>query len=911
VLQGRDAERARITALVDGAVAGRGGALVLRGQPGVGKSSLLADIAADVGAAHAGPVAVLRTQGIESESPLAFAALQRLLRPVRDHAGQLPGPQEHALRAAFGEVAGGDVDRFMVFLGALNLLAEAAEQQPVLAVVDDAHWLDDASAAALLFVARRLENERVALLFAAREGDVRTFDSGDLPSLPLGGVDAAAAARLLGERAGVVVPRDVSDVLVAGTGGNPLALVELADSLPAEQLSGVAPLPARLPLTEGVERAFLDRYRRLDTAARTVLLVAAADDSGRVTVVRSASGQLGGDDEGWAAAERSGLLRVRDVTLELRHPLVRSAVYGGATSTERRRVHRALAGALTGAADADRRAWHLAASVEEPDEAVVAELDRAADRAVGRGGHEAAAAAWERAAELSTDADERARRLYWSARSAWLGAQPGRARALADAAAASAVDPCLLADIRRQRARIEWNTGVLDVGHRMVLEAAAEVAPVDPRRAREMAMFAAALAAFGARSGTGLDPASLVPEPGPGAPARERCFSALLLGLDAVGREDWYRATTQLRAALDLAEDLADDDQDLLPNLGIAALHIGDDQAAFRFDDRLLTRARSTGALVMILYALTRRSVPQLATGQWSAAAAAVAESLPLAESTGQPGLTALPTAVLAVLAAWHGEDAVDRHVAAVERLAAEHPLGILGAVVFDLLRWARGVQAWPTPATALRHLEQIAHPVSRRLAAVDRIEAAVRAGRAELAQTWIDDLATFAEPTGSAWAHAAAEHGRALLADGSEAEGHFGRALQWHERSLRAPDRARTELAYGEFLRRTRRRVDARTHLRAALETFEDLGAEPWAERARAELRASGETARRRDASAVPELTPQELQVATLVRQGMSNRDAAAQLFLSPRTIDFHLRNVFAKLGVASRTELAALPLD
>jgi DNA-binding CsgD family transcriptional regulator len=906
VLQGREDERARIAALVDGARAGRGGALVLRGQPGVGKSTLVAD-AAD----RAGEVTVLRTQGIESESPLAFAALQRLLKPVLSWADRLPAPQAQALKAAFGETAGGEADRFLVFLAALSVLAEAAEQRPVLAVVDDAHWLDDASAAALLFVARRLENERVALLFAARDGDVRSFDSGDLPDLSLSGVDQAIAARLLGEQAGVTVPREVSAPLVAGTGGNPLALVELGSALSAAQLSGAEPLPARLPLTDGVERAFRDRHQRLPASAQTVLLVAAADDSGRLTTVRAAAAALGADDDGWAAAERSGLLRVRHAALELRHPLVRSAVYGGATSTERRQVHRALADALDGAVDADRRAWHLAASVAEPDPTVVAELDRAAERAVRRGGHEAAAAAWERAAELSTDADERGRRLYWAARSAWLGAQPARARHLADAAAATAVEPGLLADIRRQRARIEWNTGVLDVGHRMVLEAAAEVAPVDPRRAREMAMFAAALAAFGARSGTGIDPAALVPEPAPDAPARDRCFSGLLLGLDAVLHEDWSRATPHLRAALALAEDLADDDQDLLPNLGIAALHIGDDAAAFRFDERLLSRARSTGAVVMILYALTRRSFPQLATGQWAAAAAAAAEALPLAENTGQPGLTALPTAELALLAAWRGEDSVDRHLTAVERIAAEHPLGILGAVVFDLVRWARGVQAWTAPATALRHLEQIAHPVSARLAAVDRMEAAVRAGRADLARAWADDLAAFAGPTGSAWAHAAAEHGRALLAQGADAEAHFVRALEWHERSLRIPDRARTRLAYGEFLRRARRRVDARAHLRAALETFEDLGAEPWAERARTELRASGETARRRDTTAAAELTPQELQVARLVRQGLSNRDAAAQLFLSPRTIDFHLRNVFAKLGVASRTELAALALE
>ncbi|MGZ4591800.1 MAG: AAA family ATPase, partial [Actinomycetes bacterium] len=296
MLQGRDTERAAVAALIDEAWAARGGALVLRGQPGVGKSALLAD-----GVARAEGMLVLRTAGIESESPLAFAALQRLLRPVMGHVDRLPVPQARALRAAFGE-AEGDGDRFLVFLAALSLLAEAAEQGPVLAVVDDAHWLDEASAAALLFVARRLQVERVALLFAARDGDVRRFDSGDLPGITLGGLDEAAAGALLAERAGGPVPAEVRYRLTGATGGNPLALVELAEALTADQLGGRAPLPAQLPLTEGVGRAFLDRYHRLPEPAQALLLVAAADDSGRVVTVRQAAATLGADDEALHAA---------------------------------------------------------------------------------------------------------------------------------------------------------------------------------------------------------------------------------------------------------------------------------------------------------------------------------------------------------------------------------------------------------------------------------------------------------------------------------------------------------------------------------------------------------------------------------------------------------------------------------
>jgi DNA-binding CsgD family transcriptional regulator len=907
VLQGRDVEQRRVSALLDDARAGRGGALVLRGQPGVGKSALLRD-AAD----RAQGMTVVRTQGIESESPLAFAALQRLLRPIMGCADRVPAPQARALRAAFGEAADGDADRFLVFLAALSVLAEAAEQAPVLAVVDDAHWLDDASAAALLFVARRVENERVALLFGAREGDVRQFDSGDLPSVDVGGIDQEAGRRLLADHAGVAVPRAVSDALVAGTGGNPLALAELAEALPADQLSGLSPLPGRLPLTGGVERAFLDRFRRLPVPAQAVLLTAAADDSGRVAVVRSAAAELGADDDGWAAVERSALLRVQDGTVDLRHPLVRSAVYGGATSTERRRAHRALATALTGTADVDRRAWHLAASVDEPDDTVVAELERAADRATSRGGQEAASAAWERAAELSVAPEARARRLFLAARAAWLVGSTSRAHMLADSALSLTQEPTLRADVRGLLAHLEFHGGSLDRAYGMLLDAATEVAPHDRGRALELAMLAAALGAFGARWDTDVTPIDLVPTGAAEGSTRDRCLVDLVRGLDAVAHADWQPGVEFLRRAVAVSGELSTGaDEGLLLNLGVAAWPLGDDDVAMRLQDRLLAHARENGAVVMVVHALTRRSLPELATGRWDAAGRGAAEALTLAENSGQPVLAAWPAAVLAVLAAFHGAgDDLETHAATVERVAAGHSLGIVTDLVTDLVRWARGLRDAHTPTAGLPHLEQICSMPVRHLTAVDRFEAAVRAGRSDLAGRWVEDLARYAEGSGAAWARAAVEHGRALLADDASAEEHFRRALEAHASSPRTPDRARTELALGSLLRRSRRRVEARTHLRAALGVFEALGAEAWAERARQELRASGETARRRDAEDTPVLTPSERQIAALVREGLSNRDIAGRLFVSPRTVDFHLRNVFAKLGVASRTELAASSL-
>jgi DNA-binding NarL/FixJ family response regulator len=903
VLAGRDAERAAIAALLDAARTGSGGALLVRGVAGSGKSTLLATALTD-----AAGMTVLRTSGVESESPLAFAALQRLLWPLRARIDTLPAPQRAALRAALGE-AEGEGDRFLTFLGTLSLLADAAEDAPVLAIVDDAHWLDDASAAALLFAARRLQAEPVALLFAARDGDARRFDAGDLPTVVLGGVTGADADALLATHAGGEIDPAVREQLVAGTGGNPLALIELAGVLTGEQLSGRAPMPTPLPLTGGVERAFGDRYRRLDEPAQRFLLVTAADDTGRLTVIRDAAERLDAGDAALDDAEKAGLLRVDGGVVSLYHPLVRSAVYRAATSAQRRAVHRALADVLT--SDPDRRAWHLAAAADRPDDTVVAALDGVAERAAARGGHEAAAAAWARAAELTGGGEDRGRRLYLAATSAWLGAHPSRAAALATAAAADVTEPRLRAQLLTLQGQIEWNTRSLNDGYDLILQAAQVAAGADETMAAHLAMLAASLSAFGARSPRAVNPVALVSEPTPDAPPRVRAAWALLQGFGAVAGQHWAAAAESFRSAFAVTDaDPVDDDHVLQPNLGIAAFLIDDDERGLRLHEHQLTAARAAGALSMVEHALTRGFHSQIATGGWSKAAGAAAEALPLAASTGHPGLTALPTAELALIAALRGDAVADRHLTVVSAIREAHPIGITDGLAVDLTHWARGLRAATQPATALHHLEQIGGPALRRMAALDLFDAAVRGGRPDVARTWLAELEQFAAGTGAPGATAVVEHGRALLAD-DDAEIHFARALAAHADSPRLPDRARTHLAYGEHLRRARRRVDAREQLRTALALFEDLGASPWAERAAAELRASGETARRRDVSTTTELTAQERQVTALVRQGLSNRDAAAQLFVSPRTVDFHLRNVFSKLGVTSRAELTALRLD
>jgi DNA-binding CsgD family transcriptional regulator/tetratricopeptide (TPR) repeat protein len=913
ILHGRQAEQAAIAELLESARQGVGASMALVGEAGSGKSSLLRDA---VG--HAGQdMTTVATSGVESEAPLAFAALQRLLRPLWTHMAAVPAPQAHALRVALGEEGGEVGDRFLVFMGALSLLAAEAEQRPVLAIVDDAQWLDDASAAALHFVARRITMEPIALLWAAREEGKQRFDLGEIPVLQLTGLGLEGVSAILEEQAQAVVAPEVSALLLATTGGNPLAVRELTHVLTGEQLAGGAPLPPRLPVTERVQRVFLDRARRLSQDAQTVLLVASADDSARLATVLRAAQCLGADPTSLMEVERSGLVTLTDDGITLRHPLVRSAMYGAAPSAERRRVHAALAEVLTREEDADRRAWHRSASVVEPDAGVVAELAEAAVRAEKRGGHEAASAAWARAAELTEDSAERARYLFAASRTAWVSGHPARAKDLAERAIGEATDPQLLADARRLRGRIEWNTGSVQLANRMLLAAAVGAADHDPARAREMAAEAVSVAAWGGESGSGMDATTIVDPPSGSAPARERTYDRMLRGLARVVARDYAGAAPPLREAFGIYEELPED-YELLPNLSIGAMHLGEFDRSEAYMTRLLARARNEGVLVMVLYASTRLTMTDLVAGRWSDAVGHATEAVTLGEVTGNHVLAGTPRAFLLLLAALRGEeDTFEGLAPKLHAATSRGSAGVLDVVLRDVEHWAHGVRQASRPASAFHHFAQMSHDVTRRMAGLDRIEAAVHADQSEAARWWVEDFASFAAATGQAWAGAVAEHGRALLADPGSAEDHFRRALALHGRAgdtgaaARPFNRARTQLAYGEYLRRSRRRVDARTHLRACLDTFEAMRAQPFAERAAQELRASGETARKRDEPGGTVLTPQERQVAQLVRRGLSNKDVAAQLFVSPRTVDFHLRNVFSKTGVTSRSELAALALD
>src|SRR5215208_4953621 len=526
MLYGRDAERSAVTALLDAARDSRSGVLVLRGQAGAGKSALLQDAVE-----QASDLQVLEAQGIESEAELAFAGLHQLLRPILGQVDGLPGPQATALRAAFGLEHGRGNDRFLVSVAVLSLLAEAAERQPVLCVVDDAHWLDEASANALVFVARRLEAEGVVLLFAARDGDPRRFGAVGLPELEIGGLDGVAVAALLAERAAVPVDPQVRDRLLKRTGGNLLALVELPSVLTSDQLSGAQPLPLRLPLTDGVEYAFLERVRRLPDDAQALLLIAAAEDTGRqATVTGAAAAALGAGVAALDAAEAAGLVRVRAGAIAFRHPLVRSAVYQGATSSQRRQAHLALAGAADREGDADRRAWHLAAAAVEPDERVVRELDAAAERASGRGGFEAASSALERAATLTADPHSRGRRLVAAAEHAWAAGQLGRTAGLLEAVRPLATEPLLRADVGRLRGSFELSVGSVAAAQPILVQAALDAAPVDPGRARRILAGAAEAAWLEADRNAGADLSRAAARLGPADSDHDRYFADLTAG---------------------------------------------------------------------------------------------------------------------------------------------------------------------------------------------------------------------------------------------------------------------------------------------------------------------------------------------------------------------------------------------
>jgi DNA-binding CsgD family transcriptional regulator len=899
VLYGRDLEREQIGALLRAARQSRSSAVVIRGEPGVGKSALLEDTRERAQDMH-----VLTARGVESESELPFAALHQLFRSSIRYAENLPTPQRDALEGALGLGDNGKHERFLVSAACLTLLSELAERRPVLCLIDDAHWLDNASADALLFVARRLDAEGVVILFGAREGDIRSFEARDVPSLFLTGLDAESSATLLARAVPGDVAPPVLERLLQQTAGNALALLELPAALTAAQLAGGAPLPQALPLTRQVETVFLERVRRLSDEAQRLVLIAAAEETGELALVLRASSRFGAGLDALAEAEHASLLRAHGTQLEFRHPLVRSAVYGAATSVERSDAHRALAEALEDDHD-DRRAWHLASSVLDHDEGIAQMVEEVSERAQARGAHGSAARAFERAAQLSVDEAHRVRRLVAAAQAFGIAGEDGQSVALARQVLPQTRDPDQRADLINVLALAESRRGRPPEAVAMWIQAAREVAEVHPNKAIELLVHATASAAQSRDFQAGSEIAKLAETIDD---ERSTFVANIFNALGAHAHGDAAGAAELMEQALAFGATSEDTTELLMASLGAAWL--GDDRRHEEFLGRGVSLARERGEVGALAELLSFRAAQLITAQRFDEAAIAATEALQLAHELGAENYTAIPLNAIAVRAAVRGEvEEAQRGGTEVVRLARAHGLPLragAGQWTLGLVEMGRG--CW---ADALDHFDGAARdePLVANLVATDRIEASIRAGRRDHAAAVLEAFGAWAISAGPAWARPRLTSCRALLADGEEATALFEEALNLSHQA-RPFDLARIHLLYGEHLRRERRRADARVELRAALEGFEQLHAAPWAERAASELRATGETARKRNPSTLSQLTPKEIQIARLVAEGRSNKEVAAQLFLSPRTIDYHLRNVFTKLGLTSRTQLAHVPL-
>jgi DNA-binding CsgD family transcriptional regulator len=913
MLYGRHQERARIAGLLAGARQGRGGALVIRGEAGIGKHTLLADAAA-----QAAGFRLLRATGVEAEVELPFAAVQQLLGPVLDRLDRLPAPQAQALRGAFLVEAETQANQFLIQLGALSLLAVVAAEQPLLCLLGQARWLDPASADALVFVARRLAAEPIVVLFAARDGEARQFHALGLPELRLGGLEPAAAGELLAAHVGPLAPQ-VRERLISETGGNPLALLELPANLTPQQLAGRAPLPQRLPWSARLAQVFLTRVRTLPDATQRLLLVAAAEDTGELATILAAGAGLGIGPVALAPAERAGLVHVADWQLVFRHPLVRSAVYQAATVFARRAAHRALVEVLTGGQQADRRAWHLAAATLGPDEQVAGALEASADRARRRGGPAAAAAALERAAALSPDPMLRARRLVAAAEDLWQAGHVNRAQALLDQVEPGPAEATVRAGIAHIRGTIELAAGTPATACTLLVEGARLILGSDPKRATEL-LVVAARAALAAgeldRLVNQIHPliAKLnARRPGQRDIRVERVAQSLIAaGLAGV---------SPAAATHDRSQELATTWPHpafcwIWPNLVVVEPSV-DDATADQAYIRLVAARRAAGTVSSLTVALASLAQVEAYSGRWSDAIDNAAQGLRLTTETGQQTSAAYFVALLAWFAAQQGH-ANDCRRLADEALNAAALARLPGVTAF--LSWvlAQLDLAEGRPAAALERLLALAtpgHPTAHAamalLATRELVEAAARANRLEGMEPFVARYERWARWDQRTWTQVVALRCRALITQGPEAERHFQAALAVEGVGERPVELARTELAYGEWLRRARRRSDARAHLRTAVELFERLGAVPWAERARAELQASGEITRNRDPSTRTQLTPQERQIARLAAQGLTNQQIADRLFLSRHTVAYHLHKVYGKLGIASRAELRQLDLD
>jgi len=895
-LLGREREREVLDRLLE---AGRGGVLVMHGEAGVGKTALL-DYAVEAGREFA----VARTAGVEADIELPFAAVQLLCSPFLDHLDRLPEPQREALGVAFGISTGPVPDPFLVGLAILGLLSEVAEERPLIAVVDDAHWLDHASARALAFVARRLLAEQIALLFATRQLGEALKGLPELLILPLRHRDARA---LLESVLPVRLDEAVLERIVVETRGNPLALLELPKGLTATELAGGFGPPAAVALSASIEESFVRRLSTLPTDARRLLLVAAADPIGDPALVWRAAERLGIPESAADVVESEDLL-VFGPQVVFRHPLVRSAVYGAASAKERREIHRALADATDAQLDPDRRAWHRAQAASKPDEAVAAELEESATRAQARGGFAAAAAFLERATALTPEESRRSARAL-SAAHAELQAgaldEALRLVAMAEAGDLSELDQARAALLRGQIAFLATRSGDSAA---LLLKAAHRLREVEPELARETYLGALTAAIFaGPLAGPGASPREIA-EAASAAPRAQkpRGPDLLLDGFVSLLVDTYGTAVPILRQAPLAIEAETSQTQQLRWMWGatVSTLHLWDDEAWERLSDLHLQLVRETGALGDLAVALSHRGQMHVFAGELALAASLQEALREATELTGSP-LAPYHTVGLVAMRGRGTEARQYFDAARAEVLARGEGAGL------SFIDWAEsvlynGLGRYAEALAAARRVVDHTELMPLNWAMPELVEAAVRVGALELAVETDRRLTDRSAASGTDWALGIAARSHALLVDDARADQAYAEAIERLARTRVAVDLARAHLLYGEWLRRQRRRLEARNELQIAHEMFTAFGMEAFAERTRVELQAAGEHARKRMVATLDQLTPQESQVARLAADGNTNKEIAAQLFISAHTVEYHLHKAFRKLDVKSRTQLA-----
>jgi len=898
----RETELEAVEGLLAAARGGSSAVLVLRGGPGVGKTMLL-----EHAIGRASGLRVGRVGGVDSEFDLPYAALHQLLAPFLEEIEALPGPQRDSLASTLGLIEVERSDRFLTALGVLTLLSNAAQDTGLLCAVDDAEWLDEASAQVLSFLARRLVSEGIAMLFTFGAAHPTSVALAPFRELNFEGLSQVASRELLDRKVEGTLDSGVRDRLVIEAEGNPLALIELAQLLTAEQLAGLAPLPKALPLGDRLEQGLMRNVRGLSSDARSILVLVATERSGDPGLLRRAADGLGLSQT--AIDDAESVLRL-GAQITFRHGFVRSAVYALASETTRRDAHLALAEAMDPDADEDRIAWHRAAASVDADETVAADLEASARKARDRGGQVAAAAVLELAAELTPDPSRRAARLLVAADADLAAGALSKADTLLSQLTPKLLDDEQRAEAQRLRGTLALARGDKGSSSTLLIEAARVLAPFDLRKARDTCLDALATAMFAGRLASdrgmreAVECARSMPEP-----TQTTAADVLLDAFATLVDEGSAAAAPVLRRGVGLAGESGD-----LRATGPAfqaAFELWDDEALHTLAQRRVDLARGSGAFVALPNALNQLGAYEVLVGRFDAAEACFEEADEISAATGYAGILGKTGVGPLILAAWRGEDARTRALAEVcSRDGTARGFGTfvgfaqsaLGVLELGLGRYHEAMIAVQDAG-----LDQIL--VTRTLP--DLVEAAVRCGEEQLATQAAGELAESTTASGTDWALGVLARSQALLVAGREAEGLYREAIGRLQRSRARTQLARARLVYGEWLRRERRRRDAREELRAASQLFESMGALAFADRAQSELAATGERVHRRTPETLELLTPQERRIATLVSEGAPNAEVAAQLFISSRTVEYHLAKIFRKLRISSRSELARSLLE